>query len=201
MDNNEWMMVGTTEGNTREIPWLTSTNSTLTAHAESNHLQGDDKQDTTNGTAIDAHDPKEELGTVSSNVTAMDAHVPTEDPGTSSVPLDGDPGNKKMVAIQPLHQNVRVSFRVHYLTTSPCQVLAVTGNQRELGSWRSFVPLERAKDGFWASSISLPADGQVEWKFVLVEGGGIQRWEECSNRHLEMGHGEDIHLHKWWGYL
>ncbi|XP_067114588.1 uncharacterized protein stbd1 [Osmerus mordax] len=119
------------------------------------------------------------------------------DPGST----DGDEGNKKVLVVQPLPQMIHVRFSVHYLTTSPCQVLAVTGDQKELGSWKSYVPLERAKDGFWANSVSLPADSQVEWKFVLVEDGWVKRWEECSNRHLETGHGQDVHVRKWWGYL
>ncbi|XP_036384633.1 uncharacterized protein stbd1 [Megalops cyprinoides] len=113
--------------------------------------------------------------------------------------LDGDPMSKRVVAVQPIPQTVGVSFCVHYITHSPLQLLAVTGNQRELGSWENFVLLGRAKDGFWASSVTLPADCHVEWKFVLVENGKIHRWEECSNRHLQTGYEEAIHLHKWWG--
>ncbi|MBN3279483.1 STBD1 protein, partial [Polyodon spathula] len=94
-------------------------------------------------------------------------------------------------------QNVSVSFRVHYITCSPFQLIAVTGNHRELGNWENYVPLRQDKDGFWCNSITLPADVKMEWKFVMVENGKIKRWEECLNRCLETTH--DIQAHKWWG--
>ncbi|XP_061119834.1 uncharacterized protein stbd1 [Conger conger] len=118
----------------------------------------------------------------------------TKESGTTCTLLDSDPA-----AVQPTTQTVAVSFCVHYITDSSFQLLAVTGNQQELGDWKEFVPLRRAKDGFWVSSVDLPADVHVEWKFVVVENGRIHRWEECSNRHLETGCENVIHLHKWWG--
>ena len=98
-------------------------------------------------------------------------------------------------------QNVSVTFRIHYITHSPYQTVAVTGNQRELGNWKEFIPLERAKDGNWATVVSLPTESHVEWKFVVVDRGEVCRWEECSNRLLDTGCGEDLVVHKWWGFL
>ncbi|KAI3361671.1 hypothetical protein L3Q82_002038 [Scortum barcoo] len=109
--------------------------------------------------------------------------------------------NKKVVAVQPMPQNVNVTFRIHYFTQSPYQTVAVTGDQQELGNWKGFIPLERAKDGHWAKVISLPAESHVEWKFVVVDKGEVCRWEECGNRFLDTGCGEDLLVHKWWGLV
>ncbi|XP_016127905.1 uncharacterized protein [Sinocyclocheilus grahami] len=79
-------------------------------------------------------------------------------------------------------------------------LVAVTGSLQELGAWEKFVPLQKAKDGFWANTISLPVESQVEWKFILVEDGRISHWEECGNRYLFLtSQDEDIYLDKGWG--
>ncbi|XP_061836944.2 uncharacterized protein stbd1 [Nerophis lumbriciformis] len=99
-------------------------------------------------------------------------------------------------------RNVSVTFRVHYLTQSPFQKLAVTGNRPELGNWKGYVPLERAEDGHWAAAVSLPAKSLAQWKFVVVDQGEVRRWEECGNRLLDTtGCGEDVLVHKFWGFL
>ncbi|MFT7815381.1 starch-binding domain-containing protein 1 [Arapaima gigas] len=120
-----------------------------------------------------------------------------------SVPksLDGHVTSKGRATMQPLSQSVKVNFTVHYVTHSPFQLLAVTGSNKELGCWKNFVPLLKVNGGFWSSSIALPVDCQVEWKFVLIEDGKICRWEECCNRHLYTGHDEAISLNKCWGYI
>uniref|UniRef100_A0A672KPP3 Starch-binding domain-containing protein 1 n=1 Tax=Sinocyclocheilus grahami TaxID=75366 RepID=A0A672KPP3_SINGR len=113
---------------------------------------------------------------------------------------DEEPANKSVATVPPLSQAVDVTFRIHYITYSPSQIVAVTGSLQELGAWERFVPLQKAKDGFWANTISLPVESQVEWKFVLVEDGRISRWEECGNRYLFLtSQDEDIHLDKCWG--
>ncbi|KAL4660456.1 starch-binding domain-containing protein 1 [Arapaima gigas] len=114
---------------------------------------------------------------------------------------DGNPVGKKVMAVPPMPQAVDVYFRVHYMTASPWQHLAVTGSVPELGCWSDFVALDAAPAGFWARSVALPADSHVEWKFVLVENGKIQRWEECVNRHLDTTGGRDLQVHRWWGFL
>ncbi|MBN3314890.1 STBD1 protein, partial [Atractosteus spatula] len=123
---------------------------------------------------------------------------PSDESRAPSLP-ESDPVGKKVAAVPPMPQNVGVSFRVHYITQSPSQLLAVTGSHEGLGSWGRYVPLSQDKEGFWGDSIALPADCEVEWKFVLVEDGKICRWEECSNRQLDTG--RDVRAHKWWGYL
>ncbi|XP_077353896.1 uncharacterized protein stbd1 [Festucalex cinctus] len=98
-------------------------------------------------------------------------------------------------------KKVNVTFRVHYITRSPFQNLAVTGNRRELGNWKEFIPLESAEGGYWAAVVSLPAGNYVQWKFVVVEKGAVCRWEECGNRLLDTGCGKDLLVHKVWGFL
>ncbi|KAK2872339.1 hypothetical protein QQF64_018065 [Cirrhinus molitorella] len=113
---------------------------------------------------------------------------------------DEEPANKRVATVPPLLQAVNVTFRIHYITYSPSQLVAVTGSLQELGDWERFVPLQKAKDGFWANTISLPVESQVEWKFVLVEDGRISRWEECGNRYLFLtSQDEDVYLDKCWG--
>ncbi|KAI1904860.1 hypothetical protein AGOR_G00010020 [Albula goreensis] len=175
MENNEWMNVGSVEIN-------------KTISFPGKHL---------NGTA-----GMVDFGMGDNSDQSNQAKIDTaKESGTIPALLDGDSSSKRVAAVQPMPQMVGVSFCVHYITHSPLQLIAVTGNQQELGNWEKFVPLKKAKDGFWANSIALPADCQVEWKFVLVENGEIHRWEECNNRHLLTGNEEDIHLHKWWGCI
>ncbi|XP_072309397.1 uncharacterized protein stbd1 [Eucyclogobius newberryi] len=114
---------------------------------------------------------------------------------------DGTESAKKVLAVQPMPQNVNVTFRVHYLPLSPYQTVAVTGDQQELGAWRSVVPLEKTEDGYWSCVVGLPAESHVEWKFVVLEKGEVRRWEECGNRLLYTGFGDDLLVQKWWGFL
>ncbi|XP_034047828.1 uncharacterized protein stbd1 isoform X2 [Thalassophryne amazonica] len=102
---------------------------------------------------------------------------------------------------QALHGYVNVTFRIHYITYSPFQMLAVTGNQPELGSWQDSILLEPIADGYWVGTVSLPAEKCVEYKFVVVDKGEICRWEECSNRFLDTACGDNLLVHKWWGFL
>ncbi|XP_071971921.1 starch-binding domain-containing protein 1 isoform X1 [Engystomops pustulosus] len=106
---------------------------------------------------------------------------------------------RKIAAIQPMPQNVSFTFKVHYITHSDSQVIAIIGDHEKLGRWEEYVPLNSVKDGFWSYSIALPADTNIAWKLVMVENGKIERWEECNNRFLKIAH-EDIEAQIWWGY-
>ncbi|XP_061148517.1 microtubule-associated protein futsch isoform X1 [Syngnathus typhle] len=136
------------------------------------------------------------FGGESQQLPTQETNYPDSEP--QSVPpvkqTDNSEENRKS-------QKANVTFRVHYITRSPFQMLAVTGNRRELGNWKSFVPLEDTKDGYWSAVVSLPAQNHVQWKFVVVEKGEMRRWEECRNRLLDTGCGEDLLVHKLWGYL
>lgn len=185
MDYNEWMTVSVTdaEGNA-DTPWVRiSHSSDCSAEAERHPTETHHNADDSTMTDTPTSKVKE-----------------TE---TTLVSLAGDLQENKMAAVLPIEPHaVQVRFCIHYHTLSPWQELAVTGNQPELGSWKGFVPLERGQDGFWASWVALPAEKLVEWKFVLVENGEIQRWEESENRHLETGHGGGaVNLNRWWGFL
>lgn len=108
-------------------------------------------------------------------------------------------GKRKSAAkVSSMSEQVSIRFQVHYLTSTDVQFIAVTGDHENLGRWHTYIPLHHHKDGLWSHSVFLPADSVVEWKFVLVENGGIARWEECSNRCLSTGH-EDKVVHGWWG--
>lgn len=118
----------------------------------------------------------------------------------SEAKLHDDPQRtKRVAAVQPIPQNVSLGFKVHYITHSDSQVIAVIGDHEKLGEWERYVPLSSDKDGNWSHSLTLPADANVEWKFVMVENGKIKRWEECYNRHLRTAH-EDLATQQWWGY-
>lgn len=174
MDSNEWLSTGPPD--TRDVPWLTPTPS-KPGYGASFVLPAE---------MMMSHQGKADM---------------PEDATTGVTKDEGDLLNKKVRTVLPVPQLVQVSFRVHYITHSPNQVLAVTGNQQELGSWESFVPLRSIENGFWFCTISLPLDSQVEWKFILVEEGKIRRWEECDNRYFAVtGQEEVVHLDKNWGY-
>uniref|UniRef100_A0A3P8S2S5 Starch-binding domain-containing protein 1 n=1 Tax=Amphiprion percula TaxID=161767 RepID=A0A3P8S2S5_AMPPE len=145
-----------------------------------------------------------ELTLSSSGFGGENAVIPlpvNEQTNTVSLLDESLENSKKVVAVQPMPQNVNVIFRIHYHTHSPYQKVAVTGNQQELGNWKEFIPLERAEDGQWSSVVSLPAESHVEWKFVVVDKGDVCRWEECGNRLLDTGSGDDLLVHRWWGIL
>ncbi|KAL2099685.1 hypothetical protein ACEWY4_004079 [Coilia grayii] len=177
MDNNEWLTGNEGHG---DQPWLSLS-------------EGGETSSVAEGCRQDA-----EWDTEKSEASEEFSATYT----TSSDDGDDLAATKRVATVPPLSQTARVTFSVHYITNRPQQFLAVTGNQQELGAWQGFVALERGKDGFWANTVALPVDGQVEWKFVLVEDGKICRWEECSNRHLVLtGQEEDIHIQRWWGCL
>ncbi|KAL7853343.1 hypothetical protein AOLI_G00201870 [Acnodon oligacanthus] len=206
MDSNEWLSTGPPD--TRELPWLTQTQSNTGYGFKTNtSLMTPVTSNTT-----DISWPKPAPASTSHEPVAEESHSPQEKTeGLVVAPEDTVVGiandeedflNRKVAAVSPMPQMVRVSFRVHYVTHSPSQLLAVTGSQQELGAWESFFPLRRVEDWFWANTITLPTENQVEWKFVLVEDGKIRRWEECGNRHLlVMGQEEEILLDKCWGYM
>ncbi|XP_042365631.1 uncharacterized protein stbd1 [Plectropomus leopardus] len=189
MDHNEWIM----ENNYQVLPWMNLSVPSFTEdHTKINQP------------------PTEECQSSSAVTTTTSMHVDTTyiPPSTEvkqtsalSVVDENMDSNKKVVAVQPMPQNVNVTFRVHYLTQSPYQTVAVTGNQEELGNWKSFIPLERAKGGHWSTLVSLPAESHVEWKFVVLDKGQVCRWEECGNRLLDTGFGDDLLVQKMWGYL
>ncbi|XP_030598569.1 uncharacterized protein stbd1 [Archocentrus centrarchus] len=185
MDNNEWI----TDGNYQVLPWM---NQPVSLFAP-NHTQPDSVS------------PEDHQSASFADATCIDADVSpsSEVRQTRSLsPVNENVENgKKVVAVQPMPQSVNVTFRIHYLTHSPYQKVAITGNQQELGNWKEFIPLERAKDGHWAAVVSLPAESLVEWKFVVLDKGEVCRWEECGNRLLDTGFGADLLVHKWWGFL
>ncbi|XP_036192915.1 starch-binding domain-containing protein 1 [Myotis myotis] len=104
----------------------------------------------------------------------------------------------KRIVMTSESQQVSVRFQVHYITSTRVQFVAITGDHERLGRWTTYLPLQYSSGGLWSRSVSLPADTVVEWKFVVVEKGQVTRWEECSNRLLQVGR-EDTLVHKCWG--
>ncbi|KAK5851795.1 hypothetical protein PBY51_023322 [Eleginops maclovinus] len=187
MDHNEWIM----EGNYRALPWMNLSALSI-------------PQDLTQTNQLPTEESINSLAaTDTSCVYPTEIPPSTDVQQTSALSLvdDNTENNKKVVAVQPMPQTVSVTFRLHFITQSPNQTVAVTGNQQELGNWKEFIPLERAKDGHWAMVVSLPAESHVQWKFVVVDKGEVCRWEECSNRHLDTGYGDDLLVHQCWGLV
>ncbi|XP_008290341.1 microtubule-associated protein futsch [Stegastes partitus] len=184
MDNNEWI----TEGSYQVLPWM---NLSVPSFAQS-HTKPDPVPD-----AEQHHSSSPAEAPCIDTVILLPSIKVTQ---TNTLP-PVDENSKKVVAVQPMPQNVSVTFRIHYHTHSQYQKVAITGNQQELGNWKEFIPLEEAKDGHWSTVVSLPAESYVEWKFVVVDRGNVCRWEECGNRLLDTGSGDDLLVHKWWGIL
>lgn len=185
MDNNEWI----TDGNYQVLPWM---NSSVPPFTQSH-------------TKTEAVSREEHLhSSAPAEAPCTDAVIPLpvgEQTSTGSRLDESLDTSRKVVAVQPMPQNVSVVFQIHYHTQSPYQKVAVTGNQQELGNWKEFIPLERGEDGRWSSVVSLPADCHVEWKFVVVDKGAVCRWEECGNRLLDTGSVDQLLVHRWWGVL
>lgn len=177
MDTNEWI----TEGSYQVFPW---SNLSALDLAKANQLPVE-------GCSA-APDPA---------CTDISPSADVKQTGSTCHADENPESNKRVVAVQPMPQNVSVTFRVHYFTQSPYQTVAITGAQPELGNWTEFIPLERAKDGHWTTVVSLPAESHVEWKFVLLDKGEVCRWEECGNRLLDTGYGDDLLVQKWWGLM
>ncbi|XP_073333507.1 uncharacterized protein stbd1 [Pagrus major] len=187
MDNNEWI----TESNYQVLPWMNlSASSFAQDQTKTSQLPTEECQYSSAVT-----------DTTSTDTTDISSSTEVKQTSTLSLIEENMETNKKVVAVQPMPQNVNVTFRVHYSTESPYQTVAVTGNQQELGNWKEFIPLERAKDGNWTAVVSLPVESHVEWKFVLLDKGEVCRWEECGNRLLDTGFEDDLLVHKWWGLL
>ncbi|XP_028457997.1 uncharacterized protein stbd1 [Perca flavescens] len=187
MDHNEWIMDGTYQA----LPWMNlSAPSFAQDDTKTNQLPTEEYQ-------------RSSAVTDSARIDATDLPPSAEGKQTGALSLvdENTENSKKIGAVQPMPQHVNVTFRIHYFTQSPYQTVAVTGNQQELGNWKGFIPLERAKDGHWSTVVSLPAEIHVEWKFVVVDKGEVCRWEECGNRLLDTGNGDDLLVHKWWGRL
>ncbi|XP_072228718.1 uncharacterized protein stbd1 [Leuresthes tenuis] len=184
MDNNEWI----TDANYQALPWMNLSMPPFVQNAHTDPLS-----------TMEHHSSIP----VGSACTNTDSPPSTEVKQANILPHveENSENFKKVVAVQPMPQNVNVTFRTHYFTNSPYQKVAITGNQQELGNWKEFVPLEGAKDGLWATVVSLPVECHVEWKFVVLDKGEVCRWEECGNRLLDTGYGEDLVVHKWWGFL
>ncbi|XP_068430510.1 uncharacterized protein stbd1 [Clinocottus analis] len=179
MDYNEWIM----ESNYQDFPEMNLSAPSFAADdTKSNQL------------------PSEECKYISAGADAIDIPLTAEVKENGTLSLVAE--NIRSAAVdQPMAQNVDVTFSVHYFTQSPFQTVAVAGNQQELGNWKGFVPLEKAKDGHWATVVRLPAESHVEWKFVVVDNGQVCRWEECGNRLLHTGTGDKLLVHKCWARL
>ncbi|KAK5900634.1 hypothetical protein CgunFtcFv8_025578 [Champsocephalus gunnari] len=185
MDHNEWIM----DGNYQTLPWMNLSALSIPQDlTKTNELPTEESQNSLASTDTTCVDP-----------TEIPPSTDVQQTSTLSLVDNNTENNKKVVAVKPMPQNVNVTFRVHYITQSPNQMVAVTGNQQEIGNWKEFIPLERAKDGHWATVVSLPAESHVEWKFVVVDKGEVCRWEEGGNRHLDAGYGDDLLVHQRWG--
>ncbi|XP_010791785.1 uncharacterized protein [Notothenia coriiceps] len=185
MDHNEWIM----DGNYQTLPWMNLSALSIPQDlTKTNELPTEESQNSLASMDTTCVDPSE-----------IPPSTDVQQTSTLSLINDNTENNKKVVAVQPMPKNVNVTFHVHYITQSPSQTVAVTGNQQELGNWKEFIPLERAKDGHWATVISLPAESHAEWKFVVVDKGEVCRWEEGGNRHLDTGYGDDLLVHQRWG--
>ncbi|XP_074848131.1 starch-binding domain-containing protein 1 [Carettochelys insculpta] len=148
---------------------------------------------------VPEHSPWGDAGK-NSSADDSDASVDHGNKGLEQVDsLELDSKAKRVAAVPPMPQNIHVNFRVHYITHTDAQLIAVTGDHECLGEWHNYVPLQCDKDGFWSDTVILPADTRIEWKFILVENGKVTRWEECNNRILMTEH-EDRMAHQWWGY-
>ncbi|XP_063066758.1 protein starmaker [Engraulis encrasicolus] len=192
MDNNEWLTGNegqSAPGAGSNVPWHSLSDS---GDAEGSSVAEESQQDA--DWDADKSEVSEEW---SETYTSSDLD---DDLAAAAAAVAA-----KRVAVSPVppHQKARVTFSVHYVTERPGQQLAVTGNRQELGAWRGFVLLRRRNGGFWASTVALPVDDRVEWKFVVVEDGEICRWEECGNRQLVLTGQEDenVHVQRWWGCL
>ncbi|XP_077594056.1 uncharacterized protein stbd1 [Stigmatopora nigra] len=145
-------------------------------------------------------DPEDEGGRAKTEINIMEATMELNEWMADEAPRINNAAQEEWDPGQRESQGVRVTFRLHYVTPWPSQTLAVTGDRRELGNWEEFVPLEGHGDGHWAGAVALPPDTRVHWKFVVVEGGRVRRWEECADRLLHTGRGPELPVVKRWGH-
>ncbi|XP_038124249.1 uncharacterized protein stbd1 [Cyprinodon tularosa] len=176
MDNNEWI----TDGTDQVLPWMKPSVPQTDPESVENILSFSSDAAGTNTTVPLVSEAKE-----SNTFSPTDKLVES---------------GKRVLTVHPMPQNVNVTFQTHYVTCTPFQKVAVTGNNQELGNWKDFIPLEKAKDGLWATVVSLPAESHVEWKFIVVDRGEVCRWEECGNRLLDTGNRENLLVQKFWGF-
>ncbi|XP_037340997.2 uncharacterized protein stbd1 [Pungitius pungitius] len=183
MDHNEWIM----DNNYQAFPWMTP-NVPSSAHDDTKTYQLPSEGFQFTSAVVD---------TTCTDASDIPPAAKVQPAGTLSLVDQHAENIRNVVAVQ----NVDVTFSIHYITQSPNQTVAVTGDRWELGNWKGFVPLQGVEDGHWATVVRLPSESHVEWKFVVVEKGQVCRWEECGNRLLDTGCRDRLLVHECWARL
>jgi hypothetical protein len=66
-----------------------------------------------------------------------------------------------------------VQFIVKSSQTQPRDRMAIVGNLPQLGEWNTelcvFLDTDQSKYPFWSVTLNLPKDGQIEYKFIIVQ--------------------------------
>ena len=75
--------------------------------------------------------------------------------------------------MQQLSPTTEVQFIVKCSQTQPRDRVAIVGNLPQLGEWNPelclFLETDQSKFPFWSVSLNLPKDGQIEYKFIVVQ--------------------------------
>src|SRR5690606_29458073 len=66
--------------------------------------------------------------------------------------------------------------------------IVLVGNRPELGAWDPTrgIPLSGNRYPRWSVSLALPPASRVEYKYVRRQTNGATRWEEGTNRSLQL---------------
>ena len=86
----------------------------------------------------------------------------------------------------PQH-DYKVTFQVDY-HPDEYQSLFVVGSISHLGSWKEYLcEMTRVLGDSWALEIAIPSYNSVfEYKYVVMNHGQPERWEQCSNRKADL---------------
>ncbi|GIF16483.1 carbohydrate-binding module family 20 domain-containing protein [Actinoplanes teichomyceticus] len=83
---------------------------------------------------------------------------------------------------------VRATFNVYATTTTGTRVYVV-GSNAALGNWDTAkaVPLSAGGYPIWSSTVTVPANGSFEYKYLKKDAAGNVTWESNANRAVTTG--------------
>jgi len=94
---------------------------------------------------------------------------------------------------------VAVTFN-EYATTSYGQNVFVVGDNALLGSWSPYASVAESSGGYptWSTTVWLPKNTAIQYKYIKKNPDGTVTWEGSSNRTANTGSGSTLTLNDSW---
>ena len=94
---------------------------------------------------------------------------------------------------------VAVTFN-EYATTAYGQNVFVVGDNAVLGAWNTSLSTALSSGGYptWSSTVYLPKNTAIQYKYIKKNADGTFTWEGSSNRSANTGSGSTLTLNDAW---